>query len=130
MRIAIPSDDGITVASHTGRASGFVIFDLNEGQPRQVEYRTNRYTGHALGQCNEDEDHSHNHHHHSHDGLLGALHDCNIMLAHGMGPRLVNDLASRNIQVIFCDEIQAEDAVRKLASGGLNTRDRSNCCHK
>jgi predicted Fe-Mo cluster-binding NifX family protein len=127
MRIAIPSDDGTNVASHTGRASGFVIYDIENNEASRVEYRTNRYTAHAQGKCDGDEHHS-DHQHHSHDDLLGALHDCTVMLAHGMGPRLVNDLTHRNIQVTFCDETLAEDAAKKLASGQLTTREDSGCC--
>jgi len=127
MRIAIPSDDGINVASHTGRASGFVIYDIENDQAIRIEYRSNRYTGHALGKCDGSEHHSSNQHH-SHDSLLGALDDCNMMLAHGMGPRLVADLATRNIQVVFCDETLAEDAAQKLAIGQLTAREDSGCC--
>jgi predicted Fe-Mo cluster-binding NifX family protein len=126
MRIAIPSDDGTTIASHTGRAAGFVIFDLTDKQVHRLEYRTNTYTAHAQGLCNESHSHSGSHHQ-SHDGLLAALHDCNIMLAHGMGPRLVNDLASRNIQVIFCQEYRTDDASQKFANGQLLTKNESSC---
>ena len=125
MRIAIPSDDGITVASHTGRASGFVIFDIKDHQAVRLEHRTNTFTAHALGQCNEGE--GHGHHHHGHDGLLGALEDCNVMIAHGMGPRLVSDLASRNIQVLFCTDTQVDDVAQNFAAGRLATRDSSGC---
>ena len=126
MRIAIPSDDGITIAPHTGRASGFVIYDIKKNKAVRHDYRTNSYTAHALGQCDKGEAHSK---HHSHDGLLDALHDCKVMVAHGMGPRLVHDLASRNIQVLFCEDSQADDAARNLAAGKLVTRDTSGC-HK
>jgi len=125
MRIAIPSDDGITIAIHTGRASGFIIYEISDKQATRLEYRTNRYTGHALGQCKEGEDHSN--HHHSHDSLLDALTDCQAMLAHGMGPRLVQDLALRNIEVIFCTETQAEEVAQKLSAGQLTSTGKSGC---
>ena len=126
MRIAIPSNDGTTITSHTGRAAGFVIYELQGDDVVRLDYRTNTYTGHALGQCDESKPHS-DHHHHSHDGLLGALEDCDVMLAHGMGPRLVQDLQSRNIQVIFCDETSAENAAQKLAAGQLESTGKSSC---
>jgi predicted Fe-Mo cluster-binding NifX family protein len=128
MRIAIPSDDGTNVAGHTGRASGFVIYDIENNEAMRVEYRTNSYTAHAKGECEGDNHHT-SHEHRSHEDLLGALHDCNFMLAHGMGPRLVNDLARKNIRVTFCDETLAEDAAKKLAAGQLATREDSGCCH-
>ncbi len=126
MKIAIPSDDGVTIASHTGRASGFVIYDIKNNDVRRLEHRTNRYTGHALGECNDNTTHVGNQHH-SHDSLLDALHDCEVMIAHGMGPRLVNDLASRNIRVMFCKETKTDDAANNLAVGKLLTTPEGNC---
>ena len=54
MRIALPSDDGQTMAAHTGRASGFVIYDINNNQAIQLEYRTNTFTAHAKGECSTE----------------------------------------------------------------------------
>jgi predicted Fe-Mo cluster-binding NifX family protein len=133
MRIAIPSDDEITIAGHTGRTRGFVIYDLAEGAASRIEYRENSYTQHAQGNCTSEspsQGHQpHHQHNHSHDGLLGALNDCQVMIAHGMGPRLVADLASRNIRVIFCDDAKIEDAVNKLVAGSLVSTGKSCCGH-
>ena len=49
MRVAIPSDNERHIAPHTGRCHGFVIMDIEEGAFQRVEYRTNRFTGHAQG---------------------------------------------------------------------------------
>ena len=132
MRIAIPSDDEITIASHTGRTRGFVIYDLSDRDATRLEYRTNSYTPHAQGKCANDEiqGQNHQHHSHSHDSLLGALGDCQVMIAHGMGPRLVADLAARNIRVIFCEDQMIKDAVKKLASGLLISTGQSLCHHQ
>jgi predicted Fe-Mo cluster-binding NifX family protein len=133
MRIAIPSDDEITIAGHTGRTLGFVIYDLDHGTAKRLEYRTNSYTPHAQGNCTSEgagQGHQPQHqHNHSHDSLLGALDDCQVMIAHGMGPRLVMDLNARNIQVIFCDDQRVEEAVKKLASGVLVSTGKSGCNH-
>lgn len=127
MRIAIPSDNGTNLAAHTGKAQGFIIFDIDDGEAELVEYRTNRFTGHALGLHGQTQAAGQ---HHSHDSLLGALSDCQIMLAHGMGPRLVNDLASRGIQVVFCRESEAVAAAANYAQGILDTSEGSSCNHK
>jgi len=127
MRIAIPSDNGSNLAAHTGKAQGFIIFDIDDGKAEHVEYRTNRFTGHALGLHGQTHDAGH---HHSHDSLLGALSDCKIMLAHGMGPRLVDDLATRGIQVVFCREPEALSAAENYAKGVLDTSEGSSCNHK
>ena len=41
MRIAVPSDNEQTIAAHTGRCRGFVIFDIDNGEAKKVEYRMN-----------------------------------------------------------------------------------------
>ncbi|MBU0519286.1 iron-molybdenum cofactor biosynthesis protein [bacterium] len=128
MRIAIPSDDGIHLAAHTGRTSGFKIYDIEDQKAVVVEYRTNQFTGHAQGKCDGTQEQG-NHHHHSHDSLLGALDDCNVMIARGMGPRLVTDLASRNIQVMFCDLDQVDEIAELLAQGKLQSTGKSMCDH-
>ncbi len=124
MRIAIPSDDGSNLAVHTGRAGGFIIYDIQEGKADKVEYRTNRYTGHAMGLHGQKHGAGQQH---SHNPLMDALSDCQAMLAHGMGPRLVNDLASRGIQVVFCRENDAAEAAERFALGTLATSDESSC---
>lgn len=130
MRIAIPSDNGVNIASHTGRAQGFVVYDVEKEQAVKVEYRTNSYTPHAKGECTGGHEHNHHNHNHSHDDLLGALHDCQIMIAHGMGPRLVRDLSQRNIKVVFCDEADAERAATAYAAGKLDANRESRCDHR
>jgi len=128
MRIAIPSDDGTCIAAHTGRAGGFIIFEINNGQVQRLEYRTNSYTAYARGECNQDNQ-GQPHHHHGHESLLDALHDCQIMISRGMGPRLVADLANRGMQVIFCDRDAAEEAAKLCAQGVLKSTGQSCCSH-
>ena len=129
MRIAIPSDDGTNMAAHTGRASGFVIYDIDEKQAVRIEYRTNTYTGHAKGDCTGAEK-SARHGHHDHGDLLDALHDCQVMIARGMGPRLVRDLSRRNIDVVFCDQETADQTAEQFAAGELASTGKSLCDHK
>ncbi len=132
MKIAVPSDDGVTIAGHTGRTKGFIVYDLENGVAVRREYRTNRYTPHAQGKCEENGTGSaqaHHDHQRSHDSLLDALQDCQVLLAHGMGPRLVADLAARNIRVIFCEDQIAADAAEKLATGLLVSTGKSLCRH-
>jgi predicted Fe-Mo cluster-binding NifX family protein len=131
MRVGIPSDNGVNIAAHTGRAQGFLVFDCEDKKAVRVEYRTNEYTPHAKGECTGEGGHEHEHHHHnhSHDDLLGALHDCQVMIARGMGPRLVMDLTRRNIRVLFCDEDDAERAATDFAIGKLASTGKSGCDH-
>ncbi len=128
MRIAIPSDDGINMAAHTGRARGFVIYDINESQAVKLEYRDNTFTAHAKGECNGEQTEK-QHGHNDHGELLNALDDCQVMIARGMGPRLVMDLSRRNIEVVFCDNDDADTAAEQYAIGKLVSTGKSNCGH-
>ena len=128
MRVAIPSDDGTNMASHTGRASGFIVYDIEAEEAYRVEYRSNTYTAHAKGECNEDQHHTHQGYH-DHEELLDALHDCQIMIAQGMGPRLVMDLSRRGIEVLFCNQHVADEAAQQYAAGDLVSTGKSSCGH-
>ncbi|MBU0509083.1 hypothetical protein KKH27_09645 [bacterium] len=133
MRIAIPTDDNTSLAGHTGRARGLAIFDVHEGTATLKEIRPNTFTAHGHhGHAGEECGHgSHGHGApHSHDGLIGALDDCNAMIARGMGPRLVNDLERCGIQVIFTAETDLQSAANRFVEGNLTSDPRSSTCHR
>lgn len=126
MRIAVATDDGTHIAAHTGRCAGFAIFDEANGDVVSVEVRPNTFTGHARGQCG-GESHAEGHSHHSHGSLLDALGDCAVLISHGMGPRLYQDLQAHGIGAVICRETEAQTAARKFARGELTTVEGSPC---
>lgn len=116
-RIAIPTDNEIHVAPHTGRCRGFAVYDLAEGKATKVEYRPNTFTAHHHShESGGPHGHGHNH---SHDGILSGLSDCQALIAFGMGRRLVNDLYARGLRVFLADTDEVESAALRLASGQL-----------
>jgi len=121
MRIAIPTDDQKRIASHTGRCRGFAIYDVGDGNATAVEYRENRMTHHRQqqhggGGCGHGPGPGAGQGH-SHRNLLDALEDCEMMVAGGMGRRLVDDLERRGIRVVFTRERDVEAAVQAMARG-------------
>lgn len=42
MRIAVPTNDGITVSPHFGRSAGFLVFEIEERRIKSREMRTTR----------------------------------------------------------------------------------------
>ena len=48
-----------------GRCAGFIIFDIDNGIPRKVDYLLNTFGHHSHGEC----DHQHEGGHHGHDAL-------------------------------------------------------------
>lgn len=126
MRIAIPTNKGSDLAAHAGRAKGFLIYDIIDGSARQVEYRPNHFTNHARGMHAQNGECG-GQGHHSHNSLLSALNDCQVIIAKGMGSRLVQDLQGYGIKVVFCRDKSAEKAVEAFAEGTLQDAGESSC---
>lgn len=128
MRFAIATDDTETIAGHTGRCRGFAIFEALDGESTLIEHRDNTFTAHARGECAGDE-HEHHAGHPSHAALLDAIGDCSMLIARGMGPRLVADLTSRGVEPVFCETTSVKDAAADFAAGRL-TRSARGTCHR
>ena len=95
MKMAIASDDGRIIASHLGRAKGFVIHEIEDDQIKNREYRLNIFTGHARGV--EGAEHEID----RHGPISAALRDCKAVVSHGMGRRTYDDLKLAGIEVFF-----------------------------
>ncbi|MFZ5434117.1 MAG: NifB/NifX family molybdenum-iron cluster-binding protein [Calditrichota bacterium] len=137
MRIAFPTDDEQLIAGHAGRCRGFAVYDVENGQSQKVEFRPNTFTGHARGlhpQGGHDTGMGHSHHeghtHHSHSDLVEALSDCNEVIACGMGPRLIDDLATGGIAVRFSRNRDIQMVVEAVASGSFEESPGGSACHK
>ena len=131
IRIAIPSDNEVTVAAHTGRCRGFVVYDLADGKAARLEYRPNTFTAHHQGHgAGEQHQHGHGHEHgHSHAGILNGLSDCQAMIAVGMGRRLIEDLRAVGMRVFFADEPNIHSVAQKAAAGELKEIPLDAACH-
>jgi len=117
MKIAVASDDERAVAGHPGRVRGFVILARRDGAYQRVEYRLNPMAHHhAEREAGAEHDH---HGHHDHGTLVGALGDCEALIAAGIGPRLVDDLNAYRIAVYVSDAPSVEEAAARLAAGRL-----------
>jgi predicted Fe-Mo cluster-binding NifX family protein len=131
MKIAIPSDEGTYLSQHFGRTLGFTIFEIIDIQIVNQEYRPNTFTGHALGQHQEHQHHGpehEDHAHQSHNGILNALHDCEVVIAGGMGRRLVDDLTDAGKRIIITTQIETRKAVEMFLADELKS-DKEACDH-
>jgi predicted Fe-Mo cluster-binding NifX family protein len=129
MRIAVASDDGVSIAGHFGRCAGFLVFDVKDQIAEKIDYRVNSFGHHQQGQPEHSHNHEHGEAHHSHDGFTSALADCQAVICRGMGRRAVMDLTAKGIQpAIVAEEISAQRAVELYAKGNLNASTDSSCC--
>ena len=114
MKIAVASDDGKIISSHFGRTRGFVIFDLEEEEIKKREFLPNTSTGHARGIHN-----SGSHQYDTHSAIIDAFKDVKVVISHGMGRRLYDDLKNAGITVYVTDETNVDEAVKLFLDGKL-----------
>jgi predicted Fe-Mo cluster-binding NifX family protein len=123
MKIAIVSDDGENLSSHFGRTKGFVVFEVEGKEIKGQEYRPNTFTGHARGlEGKHDADH--------HGPILSALKDCKVVISHGMGMRIYDDLKGIGIEVFITDETNIKNALSLYLEGQLINRPELGCPHE
>ena len=132
MRIAVASDDGVSIAGHFGRCAGFLVYDVDNGDVKKLDYRLNAFGHHHQGQDGHHghgHDHVHSEEHHSHSGFVNALSDCQAVICRGMGRRAVVDLAANGITpAITSEDVTAQEAAALYAKGSLNASSDSSCC--
>ncbi len=129
MKIVIPTNDQINISQHFGRTKGFLLVQVDDNKIISKAYKENNMTGHAQG---KHHDHHHEHHHeghaHSHEGIFNAIGDCDVVIAGGMGRRLYQDFAVKEIPVYVTHETNIEEAVQLLLKHQLDN-DTEKCCN-
>jgi predicted Fe-Mo cluster-binding NifX family protein len=122
MRIAVPSNDGVTISQHFGRSKQFLIFDVHEGHAAMESVRENQGchghdgAGHTEGQP------------HSHEGILGALRGCDAVVCAGIGIGAVMALKTAGLQVVsIAAEGKAVEALQLWLQGRLNNHNPAAC---
>ena len=124
-KIAIATDDFISVTGHIGRCSGFIIYEMKEGKIASRVQTDNVFTNHRNG-----EQHNSNHEHghaHSHAGLVEGLSGCSHLICSAAGWRVVEDLKQNNIEVVFTKESDADTVALNFAAGKLEMTDTGVC---
>ena len=78
IKIAVPTNDKTNIAERTGRAIGFMIFDIENKAINASAYRENPHK-------HDDENHSHGEH--THNDVVSVLEDCQFMIVVKVGDR-------------------------------------------
>jgi predicted Fe-Mo cluster-binding NifX family protein len=124
MRIAVPTNDGVTLSAHFGRSAAFLIFELENGQITKRETRPNG-AHHAAGngECQQGGGEVH-----SHTGIVAVLADCDAVLCCGMGSRAAEALKTAGIAPVPVSVSgSAEELVAAYATGSLIASSGSFC---
>jgi len=121
MKIAIASDDGQTISAHFGRTRGFVVCEVEGKEIKKQDYRENTFTGHARGLEGADPSVD------RHGPILNALKDCQVVISHGMGRRIYDDLKQANIDVYVTEQTGVEKAIELFLKSELDDRPDLSC---
>ncbi len=128
MKIAVATDNFLTVTGHIGRCNGFIIYQIEDGKIESREQKENVFTHHKIGEHHEHHHGEHGHDHsHGHTGLVEGLKGCSHLICTAAGWRAVEDLENNNIKVIFTDEQDADTAALKLSDGTLTINEEGTC---
>lgn len=114
MKIAVASDDEITIAEHFERAKGFVIVDVVNGRTQGWKYREINSTGHSTRSKNIDNESDRS------AQIQAVLKDCDIIISHSTERRLGNDLKVAGIETYFTEEMHVATAINYYIAGILD----------
>lgn len=112
MKIALATLNGTTVTSHFGRTKGFVVVDVEDGIETARELRQVGSGGHGA-----HEDPGHNRRHHD---LVGAIEDCDVVIAGGMGFPIQERLQQAGVEPVLTGVRSVDEAVEQYVAGTLD----------
>jgi len=96
MKIALATNDRITIAERAGRATEFAFFNIINGAIASVDYKKNTHIHHEHG--NHGHGHNHNHTHHNHKEIVDQLKDIDVFLVRAIGKNMRKSLSEGNIK--------------------------------
>ncbi|MCD6284951.1 MAG: dinitrogenase iron-molybdenum cofactor biosynthesis protein [Anaerolineae bacterium] len=127
MKIAAVSEDGTTISQHFGRAPFYVIVTVEDG--KIVSYETRDKMGHTQfsGEPHAEAAHGADPRGHGFDSasqnrhtrMAGAIADCDVLLARGMGAGLYRSMEQAGIRPVVTDRVTIAEAVQAYIAGNL-----------
>lgn len=113
IKLAIPTNDRLTLARQTGRADEFAIYTLN--QELAIEYIDYKKNTHNHDHNHHDHDHDHHDHGagHNHDDLAELLVGCTAVLVQHAGPHFKVSMEKSGISIVFVESQTLEGAVNE-----------------
>ncbi len=131
IKIAIPTDDGVTISRHFGQARAFLVVTMEEGEIIDQELRElPNAGGHDHHHHHHDHDHGHDHHHHgmggnpAHMAKFEYVRDCQFLIGGGMGQPAMQRLQAMGLQVALTDHKRIADLLDEVKSGQVKHNPR------
>ncbi len=127
MKIAVASEDGVSISRHFGRSTCYMIFEATEEKIDQLESRP------AVGGCGgHGHDHDHNQSEtHDHNSMVAPIADCAILVCGGIGQAAVEAVAAIGVLPVGAPEgMDAATAVKLAATGTFEKHHGCNCTCK
>ncbi|MGC8902423.1 MAG: NifB/NifX family molybdenum-iron cluster-binding protein [Fervidobacterium sp.] len=124
VRIAIPTDDGTTVAPHFGKAEHFVVVEIQEAKEISRKLVDNLHARGHHGGYHHGYHYGHHHenggHGHGHEEVFESIGDIDGVIAVRIGPHMFEDLKDRNIGVYLVRVgTSIDDAINEFIQGKL-----------
>ena len=114
MKIAVSTEDGVSICGHLGHVSKFIVYEVNGNTITSKELRQVTPV-HGPGEHHHD----HNHHHGGHGGLVTSLSDCSTVITNGMGGPMAAALHGAGIDPVVTRESDPDVAVAAYLVGSL-----------
>lgn len=123
MKIAVVSDDGVSVSQHFGRAAYYVVLTVENGKVAEEEtrdkagHRTFAGEAHApapverRGYAPGSEA--------KHASMADTIADCDAVISGGMGWGAFESMKQRGIEPVITDFVDAKEAAIAFAEGRL-----------
>ena len=124
MKIAMVSDDGVTISEHFGRAAYYVIVTVENNQIVAREQRAKsghtQFDGETHAEGADPRGHGYGPAEQSrHARMASEIADCQILLTRGMGSGAYDSMQAAGIRPIVTDIPKIDDAVKAHLSGTL-----------
>ena len=113
MKISFPTDDRKTIAKRTGRAKEFLIYEIEDRQIINVDYKENTHKHQEHGQ-------GHDHHKggggHTHEEIMELLSDVDLLVVGRVGKFMKKELIDSKINYHLTKNFEIEEALKEYLS--------------
>ena len=108
MKIAIPTNDRVSIAVRSGRASEFAIIEFDGSNMLNTNYLVNEHEHtHHSERHNDDESHGH-------DDIVQLLSDIDIVIGKKFGPHFARDFHNAGIKMKLTKKEFISEVIEKL----------------